>query len=76
LTAQDLLTHRLVDLVIPEPLGGAHRGRATTIAAVGDAIEGQLRPLLRHSPAELKRGRRDKFLRMGQPVDAKTVPAE
>ena len=39
LTAQDLLGHRLVDQVIPEPLGGAHRGRATTIAAVGDAIE-------------------------------------
>ena len=49
LTAQDLLGHRLVDLVIQEPMGGAHRGRATTIAAVGDAIEGQLRPLLRLS---------------------------
>ena len=50
LTAQDLFGHRLVDQVIPEPLGGAHRGRATTIAAVGDAIEQQLRPLLRLSP--------------------------
>lgn len=70
LTAQDLLTHRLVDQVIQEPLGGAHRGRATTIAAVGDAIEGHLRPLRRLSPAELKRSRRDKFLRMGQPLEA------
>ena len=75
LTAQDLLGHRLVDQVIQEPLGGAHRGRATTIATVGDAIEGQLRPLLRLSPAELKRSRRDKFLRMGQPVDPKAAPA-
>ena len=75
LTAQDLLGHRLVDLVIQEPMGGAHRGRATTIAAVGDAIEGQLRPLLRLSPAELKRSRRDKFLRMGQPAEPKAAPA-
>jgi acetyl-CoA carboxylase carboxyl transferase subunit alpha len=70
LTAQDLLGHRLVDLVIPEPLGGAHRGRATTIAAVGDAIEAQLRPLLRLQPSELKRQRREKFLRMGQAAEA------
>lgn len=75
LTAQDLLQHRLVDIVIPEPLGGAHRGRSTTIAAVGDAIEQQLRPLVRLSPAELKKARREKFLRMGQPVDAKAAPA-
>jgi acetyl-CoA carboxylase carboxyl transferase subunit alpha len=76
LTAQDLFGHRLVDQVIPEPLGGAHRGRTTTIAAVGDAIEQQLRPLLRLSGSELKRGRRDKFLRMGQPPEPKAaVPA-
>jgi acetyl-CoA carboxylase carboxyl transferase subunit alpha len=73
LTAQDLYQHKLVDQVIPEPLGGAHRGRATTVAAVGDAIEQQLRPLLRLSGAELKKARREKFLRMGQPVDGKAV---
>jgi acetyl-CoA carboxylase carboxyl transferase subunit alpha len=75
MTAQDLLGLRLVDVVVQEPMGGAHRGRATTIAAVGDAIEGQLRPLLRLSPTELKRSRRDKFLRMGQPVEPKAAPA-
>jgi acetyl-CoA carboxylase carboxyl transferase subunit alpha len=75
LTAQDLLQHKLVDLVIPEPLGGAHRGRSTTIAAVGDAIEQQLRPLLRLKPVELKKARRDKFLRMGQPSEVKPAPA-
>ncbi|MEK0083603.1 acetyl-CoA carboxylase carboxyltransferase subunit alpha [Benzoatithermus flavus] len=73
LTAQDLLQHKLVDQVIPEPLGGAHRGRATTIAAVGDAIEQHLRPLIRLSGAELKKARREKFLRMGQATDAKTA---
>ena len=75
LTAQDLLNQNQVDEVIPEPLGGAHRGRATTIASVGDAVEAQLRPLLRLSGAELKRSRRDKFLRMGQAVEAKAPPA-
>ena len=75
LTAQDLLNQKLVDEVIPEPLGGAHRGRATTIASVGDAVEAQLRPLLRLSGTELKRSRRDKFLRMGQAVEAKAPPA-
>lgn len=75
LTAQDLLQHRLVDLVIPEPLGGAHRGRSTTIASVGDAVEEQLRPLTRLTPAELKRQRREKFLRMGQPVEPKAAQA-
>ena len=74
LTAQDLLHQKLVDEVIPEPLGGAHRGRATTIASVGDAVEAQLRPLLRLSGADLKRSRRDKFLRMGQAVEAKAPP--
>ena len=74
LTAQDLLHQKLVDEVIPEPMGGAHRGRATTIASVGDAVEAQLRPLLRLSGAELKRARRDKFLRMGQAAEAKAPP--
>ncbi|HEX6013773.1 MAG TPA: acetyl-CoA carboxylase carboxyltransferase subunit alpha [Geminicoccaceae bacterium] len=75
LTAQDLLHHKLVDQVIPEPMGGAHRGRATTMAAVGDAIEQQLRPLIRLPGPELKRARREKFLRMGRPVEASKAPA-
>ena len=70
LTAQDLLHHHLVDEVIPEPLGGAHRGRTTTIAAVGKTIEQHLRQLARLSGAELKKSRREKFLRMGQPAEA------
>lgn len=73
LTAQDLLQHRLIDAVIPEPLGGAHRGRSTTIAAVGDAVEEHLRVLARVNRAELKQARREKFLRMGQPVEAKAA---
>ena len=75
LTAQDLSHHRLVDQIIPEPLGGAHRGRSTTIGTVGDAIELQLRPLLQLDPLELRRQRREKILRMGQPAETKAATA-
>ena len=69
-TAQDLLGLGLVDEVIAEPLGGAHRGRATTIAAVGDALERHLLELVDLPGPELRRRRREKFLTMGRPVEA------
>jgi acetyl-CoA carboxylase carboxyl transferase subunit alpha len=65
LTAEDLRRLRLVDEVIPEPLGGAHRDPATTIKAVGDAMAGALEALLPMDGATLKARRRDKFLGMG-----------
>ena len=46
LTAQDLLGLKLVDAVIPEPLGGAHREPETAIADIADAIRAALAPLL------------------------------
>src|SRR5262250_730423 len=46
LTAQDLLRLGVVDQVVAEPLGGAHRHRAETIEALGNAIEAALEPLL------------------------------
>ena len=66
LTAKDLQELALVDEVIGEPLGGAHRGRSTTVESVGDAIVRHLRELLSLSPAELRRARRAKFLAMGR----------
>ncbi|MEQ8402460.1 MAG: acetyl-CoA carboxylase carboxyltransferase subunit alpha [Roseitalea porphyridii] len=66
LTAQDLLRLSVIDDIIPEPLGGAHRGGKMTITAVGDKLETGLRELLRDSGAQLKQGRRQKFLDMGQ----------
>ena len=66
LTAQDLLGLKLVDEIVAEPLGGAHRGRQTTVTAVGDAIEEALRPLIALEPAALRRQRREKFLAMGR----------
>jgi len=65
LTAQDLHRLGVVDEVVAEPLGGAHREPQGAIAALGNAIEGALRPLLALDRAELREQRRQKFLAMG-----------
>jgi acetyl-CoA carboxylase carboxyl transferase subunit alpha len=69
LTAQDLLGYGIVDRIVPEPLGGAHRGRATTMEAVGEALAEELGPLLALGPPERRRRRRDKFLAIGRAVE-------
>jgi len=66
LTADDLKRMRLIDTVIPEPLGGAQRDPAAAIAAVGDALVGALAPLLGLDGAVLRARRREKFLDMGR----------
>jgi len=66
LTADDLHRLRLVDAVIPEPLGGAQRDPEATIRAVGEAVEAALVPLLDLEPATLKARRQEKFLEMGR----------
>lgn len=66
ITAQDLEKLGVIDQIIPEPLGGAHRDAGVTITDVGNAIEAQLQPLLLLDGATLKQQRREKFLEMGQ----------
>jgi acetyl-CoA carboxylase carboxyl transferase subunit alpha len=66
LTAQDLLRLEVIDGVIPEPVGGAHRNPDAAMRAVGDALESALRPLLALDGAALKAQRRAKFLAMGK----------
>jgi acetyl-CoA carboxylase carboxyl transferase subunit alpha len=66
LTADDLRKLGLVDVVVPEPLGGAHRDPATVITLLGDKIEALLTPLLALDSATLRARRRDKFLEMGR----------
>ena len=66
LTAQDLEKLGIIDAVIPEPLGGAHRKPETSIAAVGDAIEGALKDLAGNDGGALRARRREKFLAMGK----------
>jgi len=66
LTAADLKNLRLIDEIVAEPLGGAHRDPAAAITAVGRAISAALIPLLTLDPAALRAKRRDKFLAMGR----------
>ncbi len=66
LTAQDLLELGLVDKVINEPLGGAHRQQRQIINAVGNAVEKELAGLAELEGGVLRAQRREKFLEMGR----------
>ncbi|MEL0107021.1 MAG: acetyl-CoA carboxylase carboxyltransferase subunit alpha [Rhodospirillaceae bacterium] len=65
-TAADLEELGVIDTIVPEPMGGAHRHPEDTIKAVGAALEKVLVPLLALGGNELKAARRDKFLEIGQ----------
>ena len=66
ITAQDLKGLGVIDTIVEEPLGGAHRDPDAAIGALGDAMEGALTSLHNLSPDQLKLDRRDKFLTMGR----------
>lgn len=65
ITAQDLKKLGIIDEIVPEPVGGAHRGRLETIAATGDAVARALNSLSELGPDALRDQRRDKFLAIG-----------
>jgi len=65
-TAPDLLELKIVDEVIPEPIGGAHRHPAEIMRAVGNAIEKHLIALEGLSPDALRKQRRERFLAIGR----------
>tara|TARA_R110000782_G_scaffold78276_5_gene155123 strand:+ start:314 stop:1258 length:945 start_codon:yes stop_codon:yes gene_type:complete len=64
-TAQDLHALNVIDRIVPEPLGGAHRDPATAIAALGKAITEELDSLVKQDAIALRQDRADKFLAMG-----------
>src|SRR5437868_1319374 len=65
LTAQDLQRLGVIDRIVPEPLGGAHRAPSEAIAQFGEAVHEALRPLLDRDGDELRAERRRKFLAIG-----------
>ena len=65
-TAQDLKGLGVIDTIVSEPLGGAHRDPDKAIAALGDAMADALGGLHNLGPDDLRRDRRDKFLAMGR----------
>ncbi len=66
LTAQDLFKLGIIDEIVPEPLGGAQRGKRVAIEAVGDALEKSLFELRKLDGGALRESRREKFLEIGQ----------
>ena len=68
ITAQDLLKFGIIDGIVPEPLGGAHRDPEKAIGLAGDAIAAALDSCGNMSADELRNARADKFLAIGRKV--------
>jgi acetyl-CoA carboxylase carboxyl transferase subunit alpha len=66
ITAQDLKSFGVIDDIVPEPLGGAHRDRGAAIGALADALSSALTDLSPLTPTELRKNRQTKFLKMGR----------
>ena len=66
ITAQDLLRLGVIDAIVAEPTGGAHREPEAAIAAAGEAIESAFADLGNMGPAELRDHRAEKFLGIGR----------
>ena len=67
ITAQDLDQLGVIDVIIREPVGGAHRDRDSVITATGNAIARALTEFDGKSPADIRKQRHDRFLAIGRP---------
>ena len=65
ITAEDLKGFGVIDEIIPEPVGGAHRDPVQTIVSTGNAIEAAFGELNAMSRDEILQHRRQKFLKLG-----------
>ena len=65
ITAQDLLSLGVIDDIVPEPLGGAHRDPERAMNQLGDGLEHAIRDMAGIDGARLKELRREKFLAIG-----------
>ena len=65
MTADDLKSLRIIDRIVKEPVGGAHRDHALAAATLASAIDEELEALSAFSAKELVQQRRAKFLAMG-----------
>jgi acetyl-CoA carboxylase carboxyl transferase subunit alpha len=66
ITGPDLLKHKIVDGIVKEPVGGAHRDPQRAMASAAKALDAALRDLEGMTPAELRRQRRDRFYAIGR----------
>ncbi|HAE75672.1 MAG TPA: acetyl-CoA carboxylase carboxyl transferase subunit alpha [Alphaproteobacteria bacterium] len=65
ITADDMLRLGIIDTIIPEPIGGAHRDKAQAIENLGDSIEEKLKTLISLDGNEIMKRRREKFMKIG-----------
>ncbi len=65
LTAQDLKKLGVIDTIIEEPMGGAHRDKEAMMDSVADAIEADMIQLMKKEESALTRDRREKFINIG-----------
>ena len=65
LTAPDSLENGIIDEIIPEPLGGAHRDPSVAAKSLGASVQAQLDKLSDMSPDELVTDRWEKFRKIG-----------
>lgn len=68
ITAQDLKRLHVIDEIIAEPVGGAHRARAQSMQATGDAISRALEEFAGMDAGAIKKQRREKFLAIGRTI--------
>ena len=66
ITAQDLANLGIIDRIVPEPIGGAHRDPESMIKTTGDEIAQALKELADLQPDQVKQQRHDRFLEMGR----------
>ncbi|HWU26672.1 MAG TPA: acetyl-CoA carboxylase carboxyltransferase subunit alpha [Rhizomicrobium sp.] len=66
ITAQDLLELKVIDGIVPEPPGGAHRAPEASITAVGDTVGRALDEMAGLSPQQVRQQRREKYLAIGR----------
>ncbi len=66
ITAQDLDQLGVIDAIVKEPTGGAHRDRESVVIATGNAVHRMLSEFDGKSPDEIRRQRHDRFLSIGR----------
>jgi len=66
ITARDLVRFGVIDVIVPEPIGGAHRDPAGAMVAAGEALMAAFAYLNGLDRAEIRRRRREKFLAIGR----------
>ena len=76
MTAQDLKTFEIIDEIVPEPLGGAHRDHEQAFDNLRAVLKKQLQELIAQDYEKLKKDRTEKFMKIGAKFIEKDQPAK